>query len=130
MLFDKIFASFQNFPQNMSVFDGRTTLLSCNQLTQEEFIEVVTVPDEEDPNKRLDIRVTVKPCGRPINLKQIVEDFEKNGNRANKMDFQPLDAIQYLNIILNYSLKLDPSRYVVLGRKFFDPNKGKIRDVI
>ena len=97
--------------------------MSCTQLG--ECCGVVRVPDEEDNSKQLDIRVTIKPSGRPMNLKRIVEDFETNG-AANKMDFQPLDAIQYLNIILNYSLKLDSSRFVVLGRKFFDPNKGNI----
>ena len=65
--------------------------------------------------------ILIFPIGLPKSLKEIITDFEMRGAQG---DFQPLDAIQTLNIILNYSLKLDP-KMVVLGRKYFDPNKGK-----
>ena len=81
----------------------------------------VRVPDEEDPKKMLDIDISVKPIGFPKSLKEIISDFEMKGGQA---EFQPLDAVQTLNIILNYSLKLDP-KMVVLGPKYFDPDKDK-----
>ena len=83
--------------------------------------ESVQVPDEEDPKKMLEAHISIKPVGFPRSLKEIIAEFEKYGA---KDDFQPLDAVQTLNIILNYSLKLDP-KMIVLGRKYFDPHKDE-----
>ena len=114
---------FQKFPPNVIVFDGRKTLLSCQDLKIKPILnESVQVPeDPEDPKKMLEVHISIKPVGFPRSLKEIIAEFEKYGA---KDDFQPLDAVQTLNIILNYSLKLDP-KMVVLGRKYFDPDKGK-----
>ena len=40
-------------------------------------------------------------------------------------DTQPNEAVQMLNIILSYGISIDPTRYEVIGRKYFQPNGGR-----
>lgn len=41
---------------------------------------------------------------------------------AGKTTFNSVRAVQILNIILSYGISIDPTRYEVIGRKYFQPN--------
>ena len=62
----------------------------------------------------------------PIPIKSAIEAFEQGRNSS---DTQPLEAVQMLNIILSYGISIDPARYEVIGRKYFQPNSGKGKSV-
>ena len=57
-----------------------------------------------------------------VPIKGAIEQFEQG--RCGK-ETQPQDAVQMLNIILSYGISIDPARYEVIGRKYFQPNGGK-----
>ena len=113
------------FPPNPGcvVFDGFAMMLSAVQLKKSKFETSVTVSeDPEDPSKKVDIKVMIEFISPPISIRSAIEAYEqgKTGNEA-----QPLEAVQALNVILTYSVSLDPQRFEVIGRKCFEPSKGE-----
>ena len=59
-----------------------------------------------------------------VNIKDAIDEFQSKGTTSKnfKVEGQPSEAVQILNIILSYSANLD-QKFVNLGRKFFQPDK-------
>ena len=73
---------------------------------------------------QVDVKVALEFVGQ-IPIKDAIEAFQEG--KMTRRETQPLEAVQMLNIILQYSISIDPARFEVIGRKYFQPNGGKGR---
>lgn len=106
------------------VFDGRSTLLSSKKFS--DFSTKVNVKEDLDNPKivEVDISLSFIMAFTPLSA---IEQFEI-GHLGNQV--QPLEAVQLLNIILTYAVSIDPTRFEVMGNKYFEPaNKDKITQI-
>ena len=98
-------------------------LSPCKLSFDKSFATNVKIPEDlETTTKMIDIKINLEFVGA-IPIKSAVEAFEQ-GRTGNSRDTQPNEAVQMLNIILSYGISIDPTRYEVIGRKYFQPNGG------
>ena len=99
-------------------------LSPCKLSFDKSFSTNVKIPEDlETTTKMIDIKINLEFVGA-IPIKSAVEAFEQ-GRTGNSRDTQPNEAVQMLNIILSYGISIDPTRYEVIGRKYFQPNGGR-----
>ena len=95
----------------------------CKLSFAKSFATNVKIPEDlETTTKIIEIKINLEFVGA-IPIKSAVEAFEQ-GRTGNSRDTQPNEAVQMLNIILSYGISIDPTRYEVIGRKYFQPNGG------
>ena len=70
----------------------------------------------------VEVKVALEYVGQ-IPIQKAIEEFQM-GKMA-RHETQPLEAVQMLNIILQYAISINPTHYEVIGRRYFQPNCGK-----